>query len=762
MSKPSNTVVVQVDPNAGAGTISVPDFYINDNPVTGGSMNICSGGMLNLKVRSPQPNETYTWYHNNTSIGQGKSITYSISGATGSFVLRCQATGAGCSQEKSVQLSVSVGSRPDRPYITVSNPGNALCGGSAQLTANVSGTTNYDYIWYYSSNGSSYSQMTEQTQSITINKLGYYKVAVKDGSCVSEFSGEKYIAVSSAVTIASVDGPTTAKSGETKTYSAILDNPQGATYEWSISLNTTNLNHHNPPVIPSDAATIVGGKNGSSVVVAFKNTSSSSYYIQVKLDAYNACGAAVNNGVGSYYEVEIEGGGSTTCTGPLVSPNNNISEQIIKVQKGQTLSLSVNGDGSPVLQYQWYKDNSPISSNATTNVFVKNNVTVSDEGAYECRVTSTCNNMTVRSRTFRVKVEKDPAQLPLGEGSLSGRTCFDIAETANGTDCGNLSVRSSSKANFAGLSDSDKTYTFTATTTNVRNVHFVVVDNEKCVESTSDTQPLGTGSLSKGSSVRLTVNYKTTLNRADSDPKIQGRSRSQAAVVMIYAVYSDGSIEVAVPLKVTIQDCMCCGAMVAQNVWKAFMCHNLGAEQSADPFTPSYATNGAYYQWGRKDMAASAPNMSGADVPTISWNQTVPGGYYGNGSNDANATVKSAYDPCPAGFRVPNYNEFQGLINNNTKSYVGSWTSATDCSTCWAGVKFGDGLMLPAAGLRDGTGSMAGVVRNRGKFGGYWSSTKSSGYRDAAFRLYMEQGGIKMDNGSSGNINGTSVRCIAE
>ena len=39
-----------------------------------------------------------------------------------------------------------------------------------------------------------------------------------------------------------------------------------------------------------------------------------------------------------------------------------------------------------------------------------------------------------------------------------------------------------------------------------------------------------------------------------------------------------------------------CGAYVAPGEWKIFKCHNLGADESADPFTPSWKLNGDYYQ----------------------------------------------------------------------------------------------------------------------------------------------------------------------
>jgi hypothetical protein len=39
-----------------------------------------------------------------------------------------------------------------------------------------------------------------------------------------------------------------------------------------------------------------------------------------------------------------------------------------------------------------------------------------------------------------------------------------------------------------------------------------------------------------------------------------------------------------------------CGAYVAAGVWKQFMCHNLGADASLDPFTPVQGIHGNLYQ----------------------------------------------------------------------------------------------------------------------------------------------------------------------
>jgi uncharacterized protein (TIGR02145 family) len=724
ISRPSDPVTVQLDPNAGTGGINDFGVTVNETALSD-IMTLCGGGSLNLAVTAPQAGVDYTWYSNNAVIGQGDSITYSMSGLTDSFILRCRATMLGsCSLEKLTEATITLDPAPERPYITVSNPGDALCGGSAILTANVSGSIDA-CIWYYSTDNTSYHRLSENGQTLSIYATGFYKVAAVNGTCVSEQSAEKNIALSSALTNVSISGPNTGiLPGDSKTYTAQMDNPQGAQYTWSIS-------------DAGAGATIQGQTNGSSVVVNYASNGSAT----INLIATNACGDALPKPATLTVTVE------NACNPVSVSPQEN---QQVNIMSGKTLSLSVTAGGSPVLSYRWYKNSNPISS-ATASTYAKVNVTSSDNGNYHCVVTSSCdNNSTVAtSGTFTVNVQEDPSGLALGTGSLTGKTTFDIAETAS-TVCGSLNSRS--KTNFASLSNADKTYTFTAKSTNVSNVRFVVVDNEGCVSSTSNLTPNGSGSLNNGSSISLTVNYKTTLNQTTSIPLIRGRSRNNAAIVMIYAVYYNGNQNVSVPLRVAIQDCMFCGAMVAANTWKEFMCYNLGATQTGDPFTPTYATNGAYYQFGRKDPAKSAPNSNGTDATNITWNSSMPSGYFGDGSTNKDVKVKSSTDPCPTGFRVPNYNEWDYVIKNNTvTNTTESWGSGT-----WVGKKFGSALMLPAAGDRS---SNNGLLGYRGSNGQYWSSTVTSINTNASIMNFNKS---FVDMSPTGRATGYSIRCIAE
>ncbi len=199
-----------------------------------------------------------------------------------------------------------------------------------------------------------------------------------------------------------------------------------------------------------------------------------------------------------------------------------------------------------------------------------------------------------------------------------------------------------------------------------------------------------------------------------------------------------------------------CGAYVATGVWKAFKCHNLGADESADPFTPDWKLNGAYYQWGHSTVAAAGPtgpSIGEANAGAITgWNTTAASnGAWADGNKTAN-------DPCPAGFRVPTKAQWDAVLDatlNPTRSYPGTWSpSSTNYSS---GLRIGSGatgLFLPAAGYRSYSG---GTLFGRGNDGFYWSSTENG---SNAWNLYFSNGFA--DTLSSYRTDGMSVRCIAE
>ena len=223
-----------------------------------------------------------------------------------------------------------------------------------------------------------------------------------------------------------------------------------------------------------------------------------------------------------------------------------------------------------------------------------------------------------------------------------------------------------------------------------------------------------------------------------------------------------------------------CGAYISTGVWKKFMCWNLGADEDADPFTPSAGINGDYYQWGYRypsglrDVVLGTPTASGEKVypasRTGAWTSDIPlsQGFYGNGIPDMDTENKSITDPCPDGFRVPNQTEWAGVMNTalnpRTNNPTTAWTTTDNCTDCWSGSMFGDSLFLPAAGYRyynDGS------LRYRGYYGDYWSSTlslfKTFVTDDKAENPYFTYSDETANsNNSSLRTTGFSIRCIAD
>ncbi|WP_336664994.1 FISUMP domain-containing protein [Elizabethkingia meningoseptica] len=199
-----------------------------------------------------------------------------------------------------------------------------------------------------------------------------------------------------------------------------------------------------------------------------------------------------------------------------------------------------------------------------------------------------------------------------------------------------------------------------------------------------------------------------------------------------------------------------CGAYIAPGVWKSFSCHNLGADTSADPFTPVAAIHGAKYQWGSQTGESGRyisqlddQNNSGA---IAGWNAISLSGNPWNSGTSGNP-IKTSKDPCPSGYRVPTENEFKAILNNNSKSYVGNnwFDSATNFST---GIMIGNNLFLPAPGLRYISN---GSLNGRGFGGYYWNSNNDD---NSLNTLQITNQSAYMT--SLNKVFGASIRCIAE
>ena len=206
------------------------------------------------------------------------------------------------------------------------------------------------------------------------------------------------------------------------------------------------------------------------------------------------------------------------------------------------------------------------------------------------------------------------------------------------------------------------------------------------------------------------------------------------------------------------------------------MDRNLGAT-SAMP--GSVGALGLMYQWGRKDpfLSSSSISTNTDAASTGTWNavseqQTVESACQnpttfictsewctgdGSGTNTGDLrwkdTEKTAYDPCPVGYRVPKGGEDEFWATSmvttswdNTNKGI-NWTLA-DGTTAW----------YPAVGRRSCNSGALGQV---GSDGYCWSASPNPSTSRDAYHLFCHNSNVGAA-GSSSRGNGTSIRCFRE
>ena len=210
------------------------------------------------------------------------------------------------------------------------------------------------------------------------------------------------------------------------------------------------------------------------------------------------------------------------------------------------------------------------------------------------------------------------------------------------------------------------------------------------------------------------------------------------------------------------------------------MDRNLGAT-SATP--GDVGALGLLYQWGRKDpflgsssisssveakstlawpsMVSSTSSTGTIDYATehpttfIKYNSNNHDWYYTGSSSTDNTrwqSSKTIYDPCPAGWRVPDggHNGVWNVAGFSDTTYddtnEGISFSISSPSTTW----------YPASGYRD---YVVGALNDVGYDGNYWSVTPDSSY--TYYLLFNSSGDVGPTDYSS-RAYGFSVRCLQE
>ena len=202
-----------------------------------------------------------------------------------------------------------------------------------------------------------------------------------------------------------------------------------------------------------------------------------------------------------------------------------------------------------------------------------------------------------------------------------------------------------------------------------------------------------------------------------------------------------------------------------------------------------------YYQWGRKDAfipgtwnantnrtvydidgntVAEPLTYTPSTTATIADNIKNPTTFYYNSStngpcktkyynmwdaqqkgtdNITTATVKTVYDPCPAGFCVPTGNLYSFMGNGSTRSMT--TRDDTNKGATWNTSITGNPLFFPASGYRnDGSGTLLNV----GSYGYCWSASPNGSSNGR--NLYFTSSNWNWIR--SIRANGIPVRAVAE
>jgi uncharacterized protein (TIGR02145 family) len=429
-----------------------------------------------------------------------------------------------------------------------------------------------------------------------------------------------------------------------------------------------------------------------------------------------------------------------------LTSNDLILEGLPWAQAGATVSFSVSSTLSQRCAegetYTW-----SISTGATiTPSGPTATATFPSAGSYTVTVTaqnSYMSNSVTKDMSVTVTADGRAPSIMLNNSyGLIGPACLDVMKTSGGGRVDAFPDNNFTKNGYAFIHDGSYS-----------NLSLTVIDPDNLIASITSPADGATGSGAEPITVtfRQDIRNQFEANGADS------------STVKLLANYTDSDENDKIAyLEIRMRDgyCVCpVGNLM-------FMCHNLGAKY--DITSPSQIItrdhHGDWYRFGTTKHP-SLPNNDNLyneidkDGKGLGyWNTTSTTEYpFQSGSDDWD----SAYDPCPAGWRLPTNADLEIVRAATGTPFPSSdnWTADVDNYGNFR--RFGDYLYLPAAGYRSSGGDDHGKLEHRGQGGYYWSSTANN--INAHYLRFSNSAntGIEVHTADASRQYGFSVRCVA-
>jgi len=140
-----------------------------------------------------------------------------------------------------------------------------------------------------------------------------------------------------------------------------------------------------------------------------------------------------------------------------------------------------------------------------------------------------------------------------------------------------------------------------------------------------------------------------------------------------------------------------CGLKAGKG-WRQFMCHDLGADYTADPFKGSVYLHGTRYQWAGVQQIPAAEDIA-YDVIN-SW-----GNIHIKTSDNEEEAFWGGKNPCPDDYRIPDNDELRELARHRFRK-AGNWSNNGIDSGFELENKEEGKLFFPTTGFRDQQGKL--------------------------------------------------------